>query len=78
MLFPPLLVPPSESRFDTWYWVFGFARDCAPICAGTRASPQQIAITRIDGGQIAFRNLKRIDVCCIVFMEVIFGTGVSD
>src|SRR5205823_15041737 len=40
MLFPPLLVPPSEGRVDTLYCVFGFACVCpAAFWAKTRATP---------------------------------------
>jgi hypothetical protein len=42
MLFPPLLVPPSEASVDTWYSVFGFAFACvcaAAFWAKTRAAP---------------------------------------
>src|SRR5437763_381411 len=31
MLFPPLLVPPSPGRLDTWYCVLAFV--CADLCA---------------------------------------------
>ncbi len=42
MLFPPLLVPPSEASVDTWYSVFGLAFACicaAAFWAKTRAAP---------------------------------------
>src|SRR5213079_3109212 len=42
MLFPPLLVPPSPGRFETWYCVFATA--CGPCaCAGVKAAPQEAA-----------------------------------
>jgi len=50
MLFPPLLVPPSEARVDTWYCTFGFVFAC--VCA--RVAAQHAAIKIVKHVRLAF------------------------
>ncbi len=65
MLFPPLLVPPTEGRFDTWYRVSAFAASGLCASAGARTAPQQTAAS----------TMKRILVvnCFVKLMGPPFG-----
>src|SRR6266496_5418423 len=56
MLFPPLLVPPTEGRFDTWYRVSAFAGSGLCACAGVRVAPKQTAI----------RVMKRVSLALLI------------
>jgi hypothetical protein len=67
MLFPPLLVPPTEGRFDTWYRVSAFAASGLCACAGATAALQHTAI----------KTMKRIWLvlgvvsCVVIFVSFV-------
>jgi hypothetical protein len=67
MLFPPLLVPPTEGRFDTWYRVSAFAASGLCACAGATTTPQQTAAKIIK----RFWLVPLVMNCVVIFVSFV-------
>src|SRR5207249_6504966 len=74
MLFPPLLVPPSEGRLDTLYCTFFVF---AVACACARAAPQQKAIRIVKRLRLGILVLRSVVIFCplLNFYDDTLGTG---
>src|SRR5438093_11367362 len=77
MLFPPLLVPPSDGRLETWYCVFVFAACCPCACAGARTAAQQTASKAMKRISLALLVLRCVVISCplLNFYDDTLGTG---